>query len=380
MKTIGSLPSPEAPVFVGRFLTRVLFGMSIVAVGSTPGCGREGQGGFSPPPMPVEIARVTEQAVADRFEAVGTIDAGEAITVVSEIGAQVIRLPFAEGKQIAKGGLIAQLDDTQLKAEVQRTEAVREQQQITFDRTKAIVERGAGAPQELDNAAAGLKIAEAELAVAKARLAKARIVAPFDGVLGARRVSPGAYLRPGDPITDLAQLRRIKVTFSVPERYLSLLGPGTSVTISTPAFPGVELHGKVDVVDPVLDPNTRTTKIIARVDNPEGRFRPGMSTDVSAILSERPHALTIPNEAVFAEGNQSLVYAVGPDSTVTRKSLTLGTRLPDVVEVVEGLSPGMQVVRAGHQKLFEGAKVLPITSQAPPGTQATPDTSQTRSP
>jgi hypothetical protein len=77
------------------------------------------------------------------------------------------------------------------------------------------------------------------------------------------------------------------------------------------------------------------------------------------------NALTIPNEAVFAEGNQTFVYVVGPDSTVSRTAITLGTRLSDVVEVVKGLEPGARVVKAGHQKLFEKAKVIPTDSGAP---------------
>jgi membrane fusion protein (multidrug efflux system) len=347
-----------------------------IAVAAASGCDQEGQGGFSPPPMPVEIAVAAEQPVSDRFEAVGTIEAGEAITVVAEIDAAVVRLPFEEGKEIAKGKLIAQLDDTQRRAEVERTEAIRDQAKITYGRVKSIVEKGAGSQQDLDNAAAVLKVAEADFSLARARLAKTRIVAPFDGVVGARRVSPGAFLQPGDPITDLAQLRKIKVTFSAPERYLSQLRPGATVSVSTPAYPSLQLEGKIDVVDPVLDPTTRSAKVIARVDNPESKLRPGMSTNVSALLSQRLHAVTIPSEAVFAEGNQSLVFVVGADSTVSRRPLVLGTRFPDVVEVTEGLSPGMQVVRAGHQKLFDGAKVIPIASQAEAGAGAGADTSQ----
>jgi membrane fusion protein (multidrug efflux system) len=92
------------------------------------------------------------------------------------------------------------------------------------------------------------------------------------------------------------------------------------------------------------------------------KFRPGKSADISAVLSERPNALTVPNEAVFGSGNQTFVFIVKPDSTVSRMPLTLGTRLPDVVEVLEGLKPGMTVVRAGHQKLFDGSKVMPMIS------------------
>lgn len=342
----------------------------ILASALIEGCGQGGGGGgggFSPPPMPVETAPVVEGPVVDRFEAVGTIEAGEAITVVSEITGTVVSLPFDEGRRVRAGELIAQLDDEQLRAEVKRTEAIRDQRRITFDRVKSIVEQKAGAPQDLDDAAANLKVAEAELDLARARLAKTRIVAPWDGILGARQVSPGAFLRAGDPITTLDAIDEIKVTFSAPERYLGQLKKGARVTVSTTAFLGVELTGEIDVVDPVLDPTIRSARIIARVRNPEGRFRPGMSANVTAVLSKRDRALTIPNEAVFAEGDRTFVFVVKPDSTVTRQALTLGTRLPDVVEVVEGLEPDMRVVRAGHQKLFEGARVMPVMSQEAPG-------------
>lgn len=324
--------------------------------------------------MPVETAPVVEGRVADRFEAVGSIDASEAITVVSEIDGAVVRLPFQEGTTIARGGLIAQLDDAQLRAEVNRTEALRDQSQSTYNRVKSVVDQGAGAPQDLDDAAAALKVAEANLALAKSRLSKTHIQAPFSGALGARRVSPGAFIRAGQAITDLANLSELRVNFSAPERYLGQLKRGAEVEISTTAYSGYALRGRIDVVDPVLDPTTRSARIMARVRNPGGKFRPGMSANVSAVLSQRQNALTIPSEAIFAEGDQSFAYVVKADSTVTRSALTLGTRLTDAVEVVKGLSPGQTVVRTGHQKLFEGAKVIPVNSH--PSTDKAPGTPQ----
>jgi len=339
----------------------------LLLIASLAGCakgagGPGGAGGFRPPPMPVEIAVVVQERVADRFEAVGTIEASEAITVVSEIDGVVVQLPFHEGSAVEKGGLIAQLDDAQLRAEVARTEALRDQSQSTYNRVKAVVDQGAGAPQDLDDAAAALKVAEANLALARSRLSKTSIVAAFSGVLGARRVSPGAFIRAGQPITDLAKLDELRVNFSAPERYLGQLRKGAEVNISTTAYPGYILRGRIDVVDPVLDPGTRSARIVARVRNPGGRFRPGMSANVSAVLSQRQNALTIPSEAIFAEGDQSFAYLVKADSTVTRVALTLGTRLPDAVEIVKGVGPGQTVVRTGHQKLFEGAKVIPVQS------------------
>jgi membrane fusion protein, multidrug efflux system len=337
----------------------------LAALGGCAKGGGPGGMGFKMPPMPVETAPVAQGRVADRFEAVGSIDASDAITVVSEIDGTVVGLPFTEGSAIQQGGLIAQLDDAQLRAEVARTEALREQSQSTFDRVKAVVDQGAGAPQDLDDAAAALKVAEANLALAKSRLSKTRIEARFSGVLGARRVSPGAFIRAGQAITDLANLAELRVNFSAPERYLGQLHRGAEVEISTTAYSGYSVRGRIDVVDPVLDPSTRSARIVARVRNPGGKFRPGMSANVSAVLSQRPNALTIPSEAIFAQGDQSFAYVVKKDSTVTRSALTLGTRLPDAVEVVKGLEPGMTVVRTGHQKLFEGAKVIPVGGTAP---------------
>jgi membrane fusion protein (multidrug efflux system) len=343
--------------------------VSMVLPMSLVGCGGNGGPGgrFSMPPMPVEVSPVVVEKVSDKFEGVGTIEALEAITVVAEIEASVTALPFREGGFIRRGALIAQLDDSQLAAELARAEALRAQSKATYDRVKTIVDQGAGAPQDLDDASAALKVADANLDLAKARISKTRIVAPFNGTIGARRVSVGTFVRAGQAITDLANIDDIRVSFSTPERFLSKLNQGALVTVSTPAFPGYELQGKIIVIEPVIDAATRSARVIARVPNPERRFRPGMSANVTAILSERPNALTIPNEAVFGSGDQSFVFIVKPDSTVARVPLTLGTRMADAVEVVEGLKQGMTVVRAGHQKLFDGGKVLPLPHQE--GTQ-----------
>jgi len=317
-----------------------------------------GQGaGFEMPPTPVEATDAVSGPVVDRFAAVGTIEAEKSITVTAEIAGVVLELPFREGAPIGPGGLIARLDDAQLKAELARAEALLAQRQSIHDRTVAVVERGAGTPQDLDDTAASLKVAEAELALARSRLQKTRITAPFGGTLGARRVSPGAYLRPGEAITDLARISEIRVNFSAPERFLGRLSRGAEVTVSTTAFPGYELAGNIIVVEPLLDPATRSARLVARVANPEEKFRPGMSANVTAVLGQRTDALTIPNEAVFVDGNQAYVFEILGNGTVSRQAISLGTRLADRVEVVSGLEAGARVVRTGHQKLFEGAKV-----------------------
>jgi membrane fusion protein (multidrug efflux system) len=353
----------------------VTLSVFVFAVLAIPGCGKKAggaRGGFAFPPMPVETATVTRQTVAERFETVGNLEAAEAVTLVAEISGVVESLPFTEGSPVGRGALIAQLDDDQLIAERDRAAALRTQAKNAYERVKQVVAENAGAPQDLDDAAGALGVAEANLAIAQARLAKSRITSPFAGIVGVRRVSPGAFLNPGDPITVLARVEELRVIFYAPERFMPRLTKGASVTISTSAFPGYELAGRIDAVDPILDESTRSARVMARVGNPEGKFRPGMSANVVVVLSQRENALTLPSEAIFMDGNQPFVFVIKPDSTVTRQALVLGTRLPDAVEVLDGLVENQLAVRTGHQKLFEGAKVMPIPSggSGRPGTAA----------
>ena len=320
-------------------------------------------GQFSMPPMPVEVATVNTRKMVDQFETIGTIEAIEEVTIVSEIDGSVVSLPFKEGSYINKGDLIAQLDDSQLMAEVNRTQALFNQSKSSYNRIKSIVEQKVGTQQSLDDALASLKVAEANLELAKARLSKTKIVAPFSGTVGARKVSVGTFLRTGQEITELANLDQIRVSFSVPERFLSKLKKDVEVNVYSTVYPGYKVKGNIIAIEPVLDSETRNVQVVATVKNPDQKFHPGMSANVAVVLSERSGALTVPNEAVFANGNQSFVYVIKPDSTVGLAPVTLGSQTADVVEVVDGLHEGMQVVQAGHQKLFEGAKVMPIIQQ-----------------
>jgi membrane fusion protein (multidrug efflux system) len=327
------------------------------------GCGGEAEqagGGFQRPPTPVEAAPVVVGPVIDGFTTVGTLEAFNSIAVTGEIDGIILEVPFHEGRRLAEGDLIARLDDAQLKAEAQRARALRDKTKATWERVKTIVDQGAGAAQDLDDATADLKVAEANLALAETWHAKTRITAPFAGLAGRRLVSPGTFMRAGDPITQLAQIDRLRVAFAVPERVLGSIHLGAKVDVSTPAFPDVRLTGLVDVIEPQLDSSTRTVGVLALVDNPEEILRPGMSATIAVVLKERAEALTVPTDAVFVEGGQAFVYVIKPDSVVSRTVVSLGTRLSDVVEVLEGLHEGQQVVKAGHQKLYEGAKVMPV--------------------
>lgn len=330
------------------------------------GCGgaKKGPGAFTPPPTSVEVARATTGAVRESLKALGTVEATESVKVSTEIDALVLELPFREGAAVTQGQLLARLDDSQLAAELQRAEALRDQARLRFNRLKELSERNVSSSQDRDDAEAVLKVADANVVVARARLTKTRLLAPFAGVVGRRLVSPGAFLRSGDGVVELARVDEVKVSFSIPERHLPSMRRGAGVEVTTVASPGRTFAGTVSVVEPMLDAATRTGRVVALVPNKDGVLSPGMSAEVSAVLGERPQAITVPDEAVFAEGDKTYVYAVTGGDTVTRRAVELGARQTGSVEIIRGLAAGDTVVRAGHQKLYEGAKVAPV-SEAP---------------
>lgn len=163
-------------------------------------------------------------------------------------------------------------------------------------------------------------------------------------------------------ITELADLDVLRLSFQAPERFAGRLRVGSRVDVRPAAFPDRSLVGEIRVVDPVIDPQTRTLSFLARVPNPGRTILPGMSADVLATLTERARALVIPDEAIFAEGDQSFVFKVNPDSSVARTAVVLGLRDSARVEILSGLGVGDVVVRAGHQKLFPGARVMPVAA------------------
>lgn len=347
--------------------------MAVVLVMSGAACARKAGapgGGFKMPPTPVEVAHVHPQVVRDQFHALGTLEAHEVIEVVGEVNAIVSRIRFAEGQPVASGATLVELDDREIRADAARATALSEQAKSNFDRAEKLSAQEVVSKQQLDDARAAHKVAEANEEVANARLAKTRIRAPWSGLIGRKKVSPGAYIHSGDEIAELARVDEMKVAFAVPERYLTELRIGIQVEVTTPAFPGEMFSGKVTVVDPIVEPSTRTVQVVARIPNPGLRLRPGLSANVSVTFAERSTALMVPDESVFAEGVQNFVYVVKPDSTVARTAIELGARDSSRVEVLKGLEAGSIVVRAGHQKLYEGAKVMPVESE--PGADEMP--------
>lgn len=338
----------------------LLFGLVSLAAGSCAPGGPGGKGGFQMPPTPVELADVRLQIVRDEFHALGSIEALDNAQIVSEVSGIVKSLPFTEGQLVSAGATLALIDDREVRAASDHAEAQRQLAGANFDRTQKLAEQKLVSQSELDDSRSALQMADADLEVARVHLEKTHIRAPFEGVVGRRLTSVGAWLKPGDPVTNLARLSTLRVAFSAPERMLSELRPGREVRVHTPAWPDREFTGRLTVVDPIVDPDTRTVHLLAELPNPSGILKPGLSADVTVTIAERKQSLTIPDEAVFAEGSGNFVYVLQPDTTVQRVAVVTGARDSARVEIVSGLTAGQSVVRTGHQKLYPGAHIMSL--------------------
>lgn len=309
-----------------------------------------------PPTIPVEAAKVESGPLSERVVAIGSLASNESIVVRPEMAGRVVEIGFEEGQPVKKGDLLIRLDASLNQAEITETEARLKLAERNFERIEGLASNRIATERSRDEARSNLDVSTAALELAKVKLEKTRLVAPFDGIAGLRQVSVGDYVTTGQDLFNLEDIDPIKVDFRVAEKFLPAIRTGQTIEISVDAYPGRNFEGKVYAIDPRIDAAGRSIVLRARVDNQEGILRPGLFARVTLVLELKPEALTIPEQAIVPRGDSQFVFKV-IDGKVQQTKVTIGTRRNGRVEIVEGLSNGDTVVTAGHQKLREGAGV-----------------------
>ena len=310
-------------------------------------------GGFA---IPVEAVKVTADRVVQSVPAVGTLRSNESVIIAPEIAGRVTQLDVKEGEKVAAGTLIALLDQSVYQAQIAQIEASLALSKINYQRATDLLQKNYGTAKSKDEAEEKLREDQASLTLAQAQLAKTRLAAPFEGVLGLRKVSIGQYLSPGEAIVNLEQIDPLKVDFRVPEAYFAIVQVGQTITIDIDALPGKEFSGTVYAMDPLLDQNGRAIVIRARIPNPESRLKPGLFVRVSLIYATRENAILVPEQAIVPIGDKKFVFTV-VDGKAKQVPIKTGERVKTMVEVVDGLKPADMVVTAGQMKIRDGAPV-----------------------
>ncbi|MGE0423857.1 MAG: efflux RND transporter periplasmic adaptor subunit [Reyranellaceae bacterium] len=327
--------------------------------------------GAPPRAVGVEAARVRVGTARQTVLAVGTFRSNESIMVRPELASRVKAFNFNEGQKVTKGQVLVRLDAALDEAMLAQAEAALALSKANYDRAISLVARQAGTEKAVDEARAALRRDEAAVQLAKARVEKYTLVAPFDGVIGLRRVSVGSYLVAGADVVNLEQIDPLKVDFRIPELFLPAVRVGQPIAVTVDAFAGREFPGKVYAIDPLVDEAGRSIVIRAIVDNPQDMLRPGVFGRVAVTLATRENAMFVPEQAIVPVGDRVQVYRIVDGKSVPT-FVRAGQREKGQVEIIEGLKPDDVVITAGHLKLPRPG--IPVVITPPGGPPTKPPT------
>lgn len=298
----------------------------------------------------VDVAKVTTLKLVDDVNAVGSIRSNESVMIRPEVSGRIVKLNFSDGQHVKKGQLLVAFDATVNEAEVQQAKAELGIARANYERALDLAKQKFISDRARDESQANVQVLEAKLALAQARLSKLQIKAPFSGIVGIRNVSVGDYVKDGADLINLEDISSVKVDFRVPEKYADMVHKGQAIEVLVDALPGKPFHAKVDAVDPQVDSSGRSALLRGRIDNPEGKLKPGMFARVRLILAERDNALMVPEEAIVPQGSMATVWKV-VDGKAVRAEVKTGLRRAAKVEIVQGLQAGDTVVTAGQIRL-----------------------------
>lgn len=328
----------------------------------------------APPPAAVAVTTAKDETWAPRVPAIGSFRAVKGVDVAPQVGGVITAIPVDSGEDVAAGAPLFDIDTTVEEADLQNNLATLKNADYTLDRQKQLTLTGNTTKANVDAAEAARDQAAASVARVRALIAQNKIVAPFAGTLGIRRVDLGQYVAPGTTLITLQALDPIFVDFPVPEQSLADIKPGQTVDVQVDTFPDRVFHGKVQTIDAKVDQNTRNVLIRAIFDNKDRALRPGMFANVEVIAGTPRQVVTLPRTAISYSLYGDSIFVVVPvppepgsaqAASITgdgpykaeRRFVRSGETRGDRVAVLSGVKPGETVVSEGQLKLQPDARV-----------------------
>ncbi len=318
----------------------------------------------------VRTALVEKRSLKPFIESVGTLKPDEEVVVSSQIDGILKELHVQEGSMVSKGMLLARIDDTDYRLELNRAEAAMRQMEaslsnmkVEFERKDALHKEGLVSRQQYDDIVTRRLLAEGEvdrargaLDLARERLTKTKIYAPMAGAVKEKKVTPGDYIRNGTQLLLLTLNNPIKLSFTVTEKDVARLKPGQECLFRVDAFPEREFKGKLNVIYPNLEERTRSLQVEALVPNPQMLLKPGLFARVTLYTGDAVDKAVVPVTALLYENNKVKTFVVEGDKAKERV-VRIGGKYGEYMEIVEGLIGGEQLVVVGQNNLAEGVKV-----------------------
>lgn len=345
----------EMDVTQGMDIVRKLFPVLMALLASaSPAFAQRGG------PASVFVEPVVERDFSNRIEALGTLEANERVDLTVNVADRVTGVFFEDAERVEQGRTLLSLVQGEQAAQVEAAEATVAEARSVVERMRPLIEDGVVSRVQFDEAQRNLEVARANLTAVQIQQSERVLIAPFDGVLGFRRVSVGSYLRPGDLVTTLIDDSVMKLDFAIPSVAINDVHPGLRIEARTDDFPNRLFVGQVEFVDNAIDPITRSITVRALIPNDDRLLRAG--TFMSVVLEADPaRGLAIPEEAIQPVGPRSFVFtaeAQGDRFVARRQEVTLGRRQTGIVEVLTGLEPDEQVITEGVIRVREGAPIV----------------------
>ncbi len=343
--------------FQAREMFRKLASCFFFSVFAISGCNMA-DGGPPMGAMPVVVAveQAQRQLFSQEVSLVGTLHPDEINLIKSEIDGVVEEIAFEEGRAVVAGDVLLRIDESKLKASQQEAEANFRLREADLKRSDSLLKSRAISSQEHDQVRSAFEVAKATLKRAERELLEARIVAPFDGIMDARLVSPGQFVSRGDRLSTLVSVDPLKLEFAIPERYAAMVREGLRVDFSVTAYPSRRFQGEIYFVSPLVDEATRTLNVRANVANKDNTLKAGMFANLDLSFSQ-DEVITVSEAALINRGNIVQVFTVEEDKAFL-KEVQIGSRRNGRVVIVDGLKEGETVVTQGVQKLRPGSRVI----------------------
>jgi len=317
---------------------------------------------WQPQAVPVAATLVQPRDIPAALEAVGNLRAVREVTLSPEVAGRVSALHFEAGRQVGAGALLVQLFDGPERADRRAAQAKAAFAGVQVARSQELAPTGAEPRETLEQRRADRDQAAAAVQQIDARLVQKQVRAPFAGVLGIRQVNLGQYLNPGDAVATLTALDSLFVDFAVPQQELNQLKSGSTVIVTSDAWPGRRFTARVNAIEPKIGEDTRNVTVQALLPNPDRALRPGMYVTAALELPVQQGALLVPATAIqtSAQGD-SIIVIRGNNARVGGKAevvpVQTGRRVGNDVVVTSGIRPGDVIVTEGQLRVQPGAEV-----------------------
>jgi membrane fusion protein (multidrug efflux system) len=287
----------------------------------------------------------------------GSLAAPDDSVIAAEVEGKLVGLRFDLGDRVRKGDVLARINPDEFRLRLQQTEAQLRHAETNLRRIEELAKAEAVAPQQLDDVRSAAAQARANHDLARKKLADTEVRAPFAGAVARRLVSPGEYVKVGQPLFQIVVLDPLKMIGEVPERYLADVQVGDQVTAAVDAFPGRSFEGKVSRIGPAVNPQSRAFTIEARIDNKDRLLKPGLFAKLAVRFAGERDATLVPEAALSAFAGVTKVFLIA-DGAARERKVDVEQHLPDGLVVVQGeLKPGERVATAGLARLADGVRV-----------------------